>query len=74
MNRPAVTGSGETAMHVAAIRCNKDVIKALIKAGANVNAVAEAGKTMSMSPLHWFVNMNKCDEEAVKLLLDAGAD
>ena len=27
-----------------------------------------------MTPLHWMVNMNECDEEAIEMLLDAGAD
>ena len=27
-----------------------------------------------MTPLHWFVNMNNCEEEQIQLLLDYGAD
>ena len=65
INAPAVTGTGETALHVSAIYCKNDVIKALIDAGADVNAKAGSGKTESMTPLHWFVNMNRCNEEAV---------
>eukprot|EP00928_Gymnodinium_smaydae_P075204 TRINITY_DN58205_c0_g1_i1.p1 TRINITY_DN58205_c0_g1~~TRINITY_DN58205_c0_g1_i1.p1 ORF type:complete len:179 (+),score=48.04 TRINITY_DN58205_c0_g1_i1:43-537(+) len=65
---------GETPLHVSGIRCEKPVIRALLAAGAHVNAQTEPGQAISMTPLHWFVNMNECDTEAVGMLLDARAD
>jgi len=66
--------TGESPLHVAGIKCSKPVVRALIAMGADVNAATAPGKPMSMTPLHWYVNMNGCDEEAIGLLLDAGAD
>uniref|UniRef100_A0A7S0LL24 Uncharacterized protein n=1 Tax=Coccolithus braarudii TaxID=221442 RepID=A0A7S0LL24_9EUKA len=73
VNTRSSTGA-ETPLHLSGIACSKPVIQALLAAGADVNAHTAAGDAMSMTPLHWFVNMNPCDEEAVSLLLDAGAD
>ena len=66
--------TGETPLHVAGIKCNKAVVAALLGMGANVNAATDPGQAMSMTPLHWYVNMNACDEATVTMLLDAGAD
>lgn len=65
----ARTAAGETPLHVAGIQCVRGTIDALLKAGANVNAKTLPGETMSMTPLHWYVNMNPCGEEEVRLLL-----
>eukprot|EP00929_Paragymnodinium_shiwhaense_P081589 TRINITY_DN42738_c0_g1_i1.p1 TRINITY_DN42738_c0_g1~~TRINITY_DN42738_c0_g1_i1.p1 ORF type:complete len:172 (+),score=39.44 TRINITY_DN42738_c0_g1_i1:63-578(+) len=70
----AVSSMGETALHVSGIFCKPEVIKALLEAGAKVNVHTTAGEAMSMTPLHWFVNMNPCGADEVQLLLDAGAD
>ena len=66
--------SGETALHVAGIKCAKGVARALLDAGADVNAQTHEGTAMSMTPLHWYVNMNACSREDIEELLDAGAD
>ena len=72
-NTRSTTGL-ESPLHLSGITCNKLVIVALLAAGADVNAQTDSGDTMSMTPLHWFVNMNPCDEEAVGLLLASGAN
>ena len=38
------------------------------------NAQTHEGTAMSMTPLHWYVNMNACSREDIEELLDAGAD
>mmetsp|Transcript_79346 Transcript_79346/g.220651 ORF Transcript_79346/g.220651 Transcript_79346/m.220651 type:complete len:187 (-) Transcript_79346:302-862(-) len=65
---------GETPLHVAGIQCEGKVIQALLDAGAKVNSHTDPGMAMSMTPLHWYVNMNPCGEEHVRMLLDARAD
>mmetsp|Transcript_112413 Transcript_112413/g.177739 ORF Transcript_112413/g.177739 Transcript_112413/m.177739 type:complete len:159 (-) Transcript_112413:7-483(-) len=70
----AASASGETSLHVAGIKCVADVIQTLLEARANVNAKALPGETMSMTPLHWYVNFNECGEREVNLLLNAKAD
>ena len=70
----AFPSTGETPLHVAAIKCKTEVITLLLESGAKVNVHTKGGTQMSMTPLHWYVMMNPCSEKAVKLLLEAGAD
>ena len=73
VNARSKTG-GESPLHLAAIKCEKPVIAALLAAGADPSAVTQAGDAMSMTVLHWFVNMNGCDSEALRMLLAADPD
>lgn len=66
--------AGETPLHVAGIFCAEGVVDALLAARANVNVATNAGQGMSMTPLHWYVNMNPCKLHHVRLLLEARAD
>ena len=68
------SATGETALHVAGIKCVRGVAKALLEAGADVNAQTNDGAAMLMTPLHWYVNMNSCSTEDIDELLQAGAD
>eukprot|EP00927_Polykrikos_kofoidii_P053880 TRINITY_DN48404_c0_g1_i1.p1 TRINITY_DN48404_c0_g1~~TRINITY_DN48404_c0_g1_i1.p1 ORF type:complete len:182 (+),score=39.10 TRINITY_DN48404_c0_g1_i1:68-547(+) len=64
---------GETPLHVASLNCSTPVVKFLLDSKADVNAITKGGDYMSMTPLHWYVNMNACQVEQVRLLLDARA-
>lgn len=57
------TKEDESLLHLSSIYCNTQCIKTLLEAGADVNAITKSGETLSMTPLHWFVNMNNCEEE-----------
>ena len=59
---------GETPLHVLLWRGDASGAKALIEAGANVNAVGDMGQT----PLH--VAVGKSMQDVVEALLMAGAD
>jgi ankyrin repeat protein len=59
--------SGDTPLHVAAVRGILDEVEALLKAGANVNEPGDVGYT----PLHEAVEQGHI--EVVKRLLQAGA-
>mmetsp|Transcript_42565 Transcript_42565/g.51712 ORF Transcript_42565/g.51712 Transcript_42565/m.51712 type:complete len:175 (+) Transcript_42565:106-630(+) len=63
---------GETPLHVAGISGDLETLEALIAAGGNVNAKADEGTSLAMSPLHWMVYPDY--REGVKALLAAGAD
>ena len=70
---------GETVLHVAGIAANVDIIKALLNAGANVDA-ATAGEykghttIVRRTPLMWMVySPPKKAFPTVKLLVEAGA-
>ena len=66
--RDARTGLGSTPLHLAATNSDVGPLKALLKAGADVNAKDMDGNT----PLHMAAYTNKI--EAAKVLLEAGAD
>ena len=70
----ARSSTGETALHVAGIKCVPGVAQALLDAGADVNAKTDPGRAMEMTPLHWYVNMNECNSERVMELVTAGAN
>jgi len=59
---------GDTALHVLAWRKELDAMRALILAGADVNAIGDMGET----PFH--VAMHDPCPDAVELFLAAGAD
>ncbi|MDO9065118.1 MAG: ankyrin repeat domain-containing protein [Sulfuricella sp.] len=66
--RDARTGLGSTPLHLAATKPDVSALKALLAAGANVNAKDDDGNT----PLHMAAYTNRI--EAAKVLLEAGAD
>jgi len=66
--RDARTGLGSTPLHLAATNPNVSALKALLAAGANVNAKDDDGNT----PLHMAAYTNQI--EHAKVLLEAGAD
>jgi len=66
--RDARTGLGSTPLHLAAINPDVTTVKALLAAGANVNAKDDDGNT----PLHMAAYANRI--ETAKVLLEAGAD
>lgn len=66
--RDARTGLGSTPLHMAATNPDVSALKALLTAGADVNARDMDGNT----PLHMAAYSNKF--EHTKLLLEAGAD
>ena len=66
--RDARTGLGSTPLHLAATNPDVSALKALLAAGANVNAKDDDGNT----PLHMAAYTNRI--EAAKILLEAGAD
>lgn len=66
--RDARTGLGSTPLHMAATNPDVSALKALLTAGADVNAKDVDGNT----PLHMSAYSNKF--EHTKLLLEAGAD
>jgi ankyrin repeat protein len=66
--RDARTGLGSTPLHLAATNPDVTAVKALLAAGADVNAKDMDGNT----PLHMAAYTNKI--EAAKVLLEAGAD
>ena len=66
--RDARTGLGSTPLHLAATNSDVTVVKALLAAGANVNAKDMDGNT----PLHMAAYTNRV--ENAKVLLEAGAD
>jgi hypothetical protein len=59
---------GYTALHWAGVRAHWRIFAELVAVGAPVNAVGSDGGT----PLHWTCHHDR--SEAVRLLLDAGAD
>ena len=59
---------GLTALHIAALRCNREIAFWLIKHGANVNALADESFTPLMAAA------KGGDAEIVRQLLDNGAD
>ena len=65
---PYVKKTLDTPLHYAAGGGHVEVIEVLLKAGANVNALDNFGKT----PLHWTADANQPD--AAVALLNAGAD
>jgi ankyrin repeat protein len=70
VNTPADTGI--TALHIAAMKGNTDIVKTLLEHGANPNAVVASGSEKSSTPL---MAAAMCgDVEALKLLLDKGAE
>ena len=66
------TAAGETALHTAGIRGNPEVVHALLQAGSDVNARANGGTYLKMTPLHWMTYGRHLS--GMRLLLDAGAD
>lgn len=66
--RDARTGLGSVPLHLAATNPDATVVKALLAAGANVNAKDDDGNT----PLHMAAYTNRI--ENAKILLEAGAD
>ncbi|MBU1689220.1 MAG: ankyrin repeat domain-containing protein [Gammaproteobacteria bacterium] len=66
--RDARTGLGSTPLHLAATNPDVSALKALLAAGANVNARDEGDNT----PLHMAAYTNRI--EHAKVLLEAGAD
>jgi ankyrin repeat protein len=66
--RDARTGLGSTPLHLAATNPDVTAVKALLAAGADVNAKDMDGNT----PLHMAAYTNRI--EATKVLLEAGAD
>jgi len=62
--------NGWNALHWASAKGNNDVIKYLIKSGADVNSEAETDNYQT--PLHFAIRFNK--NEAAALLIDLGAD
>eukprot|EP00933_Yihiella_yeosuensis_P068411 TRINITY_DN739_c1_g3_i1.p1 TRINITY_DN739_c1_g3~~TRINITY_DN739_c1_g3_i1.p1 ORF type:complete len:190 (-),score=31.70 TRINITY_DN739_c1_g3_i1:156-725(-) len=66
--------AGETPLHVSTIMCKKEIMKDLLTHKADVNAFTYKGQAMSMTPLHWAVNMNRCDEQAISMLVNANAN
>jgi len=66
--RDARTGLGSTPLHLAATNPDVSAVKALLAAGANVNAKDDDGNT----PLHMAAYTNRI--ENAKVLLEAGAD
>jgi ankyrin repeat protein len=62
--------SAFTALHAASLSGNPDVAKALVDAGANVNAVDIRGLT----PLVWAISTDRPNLQIVKMLLENGAD
>ncbi|MGC2523437.1 MAG: ankyrin repeat domain-containing protein [Stellaceae bacterium] len=67
-NPNQVDDQSRTAMHIAAINGNLQIIAILIKADAKLNPVDQLGDT----PLHLAADRNQT--EAAKLLLDSGAE
>jgi len=66
--RDARTGLGSTPLHLAATNADVTAVKALLAAGADVNAKDMDGNT----PLHMAAYTNRI--EVAKVLLEAGAD
>jgi ankyrin repeat protein len=66
--RDARTGLGSTPLHLAATNPDVTAVKALLAAGANVNAKDDDGNT----PLHMAAYTNRI--AVAKVLLEAGAD
>lgn len=60
--------SGDTPLHVMAVRGNNVGAELLIEAGAEVNAIGDMGET----PLH--VALSRRNEELVRFLVHSGAD
>ncbi|XP_013391240.1 ankyrin-1-like [Lingula anatina] len=59
---------GQTALHIALLTGNADMVKLLLDSGAEVNAENEDGRT----PLYWAAEEGH--EDIVKLLLEHGTD
>lgn len=70
----ATSGKGYAALHIAARRGDVGYCRALIGAGAKVDAKSESNQT----PLYWAASIGIMTtgnrEETLRLLLDAGAD
>lgn len=69
-------GSQKTALHEAAEQCKVELVKALLAAGAQVNALDVTGYTplaKALSSLSYTSRKNRV-AETCKLLVDAGAD
>ena len=65
---------GTNALHLASMECNKEVVHALLEAGAKVN-LASKESPKGWTPLHFAVLFCKAGNgDVVQLLLDAGAD
>ncbi|NOU21977.1 MAG: hypothetical protein HOO93_09330 [Methyloglobulus sp.] len=64
--------NGLTALHCAAMTGDTETLSAILQEKSNVNFKAEGNINPLMTPLHMAVMKEK--NEAVKLLLDAGAD
>ena len=62
---------GESALHVAAIKGSLDTARALLDAGAEVDARTPPGSTIYMTPTMWATYHGH--SEFVEMLLDAGA-
>ena len=62
---------GESALHVAAIKGSLDTARALLDAGAEVDARTPPGSTIYMTPTMWATYHGHL--ELVEMLLDAGA-
>jgi len=68
----ASSSMGETALHLACIYGDADVIEVLLANGAKPNLRATAEKSLQMTPLTWCAYAGYT--EAVKALLAGGAD
>ena len=69
MDIEAADTMGRRALHEAVHRGNRDVVKVLLDAGADVNARGRSGQT----PLTWLAGRNGADVMLAGLLMDAGA-
>eukprot|EP00658_Telonema_sp_P-2_P073632 TRINITY_DN62732_c0_g1_i1.p3 TRINITY_DN62732_c0_g1~~TRINITY_DN62732_c0_g1_i1.p3 ORF type:complete len:168 (+),score=48.35 TRINITY_DN62732_c0_g1_i1:124-627(+) len=67
-----VAKDGETPLHVSCISGEVQIIKTLLKAGADVNARANGPNSLEMTPLSWCVFGGF--KHAVEALVDGGAD
>lgn len=68
------TINGWTPLIVAAFHHQSNIIKTLIKKGANVNATGMNGTTVLMYAKTKFLHTSDCDYSLLKELIDAGAD
>uniref|UniRef100_A0A7S4NPV0 Ankyrin repeat domain-containing protein n=1 Tax=Guillardia theta TaxID=55529 RepID=A0A7S4NPV0_GUITH len=70
-----LTPSGETAVHLAALSGNLNILHALLQAGANVNVITTGSDGLlpieKRTPLMWFAS--SCQVDGVQALVDAGA-
>lgn len=69
---PGVIGTGGTALHIACLTHQHDVMRLLVESGANLEQRAAYPDTGGGTPLHWaVVGVNPV---AVEALLEAGAN